>query len=72
MWHWDGWVPLIIKSNLKGGYVDSGEKPFDGRCDGLAWDGKRLWALDNEQKRICVIEKALVAEGAEVPVAAPG
>jgi len=36
----------------------SGEKPFDGRCEGLAWDGKHLWALDNTGKRICVIEKA--------------
>ena len=36
-----------------------GEKPFDRRCDGLTWDGEQLWGLDNRQKRICVIEKAV-------------
>jgi len=58
VWHVDFWAPAIIKSDLNGRLLDWGEKPFDGRCEGLAWDGKHLWALDNAGKRICVIEKA--------------
>ena len=29
----------------------------DVQAAGIAWDGKNLWALDNAQKRICIIEK---------------
>jgi len=58
VWHFDFWAPAIIRSDLSGSLLDWGEKPFDGTVRGLAWDGAKLWALDNEQKRICVIEKA--------------
>ena len=57
VWHFDFWAPAIIKSDLNGRLLDWGEKPFDGNVNGLAWDGEKLWALDNAQKRICVIEK---------------
>ena len=59
VWHTDVWAPAIIKSDLEGKLLDWGEKPFEGRCDGLAWDGEHLWALDAKGKRICAIEKAL-------------
>ena len=59
IWHIDAWTPTIIKSDLRGRLLDWGEKPFVGSVDGLAWDGERLWALDNQQKRICVIEKSV-------------
>ena len=55
MWGVDGISPAIIKTNLKGDFLDWGEKPF-GNQD-IAWDGKNLWALDNENKRICLIER---------------
>jgi len=58
VWHFDFWAPAIIKSDLNGQLLEWGEKPFDGSVSGLAWDGERLWALDNAQKRICVIEKS--------------
>jgi hypothetical protein len=57
VWHIDAFAPLIARTDDKGKLMEWGEKPFDGRCDGLAWDGKQLWALDSEAKRICVIEK---------------
>ena len=58
VWHYDFWAPAIMKSDLNGRLLDWGEKPFNGSVDGLAWDGKNLWALDNNQKRICLIEKS--------------
>ena len=60
VWHLDVWAPALIKSGLDrhGHLLDWGEKPFDGRCDGIAFDGKHLWALDRKGKRICAIEKA--------------
>lgn len=57
VWHWDLWAPYIMKNDLEGALLDFGEKPFDGRCDGLAWDGKRLWGLDARNGRVCAIEK---------------
>jgi hypothetical protein len=62
VWHFDFWAPAIIKSDLNGQLLDWGEKPFDGSVSGLAWDGERLWALDNQQKRICVIKKSVHLE----------
>ena len=58
VWEIDAFAPSIIKSDFEGKLLEWGEKPFDGRCDGLAWDGEHLWALDAKAKRICVIEKA--------------
>jgi hypothetical protein len=37
--------------------LDWGEHPFP-QLAGLAYDGKNLWALDNEANRICIIEKS--------------
>lgn len=64
VWHVDFWAPSIIKSDYKGKLLDWGEKPFDGQAAGIAWDGERLWVLDNHKKRICIIEKAHNPEGA--------
>ena len=63
VWHIDGWAPALIKSGTTqhGQLLDWGEKPFDGRCDGLAFDGTQLWALDAKNKRISVIEKTATA-----------
>jgi hypothetical protein len=58
VWHIDAFAPMIAHTRADGSLADWGEKPFDGECDGLAWDGKRLWALDKKARRICVIEKA--------------
>jgi hypothetical protein len=57
VWHVDAFAPIIARTSFDGKLLEWGEKPFDGRCDGLAWDGEHLWALDCEGKRICVIEK---------------
>ena len=57
VWHVDGWAPAVIKSDFTGGLIEWGEKPFAGRCNGLTWDGRQLWALDADNKRMCVIEK---------------
>ncbi len=64
VWHCDIWAPGIMKTSLEGrtphdgNLVEWAEKPFDGQVNGLAHDGQNLWALDNANKRICVIEKA--------------
>ncbi len=58
VWHTDLWAPYIVRNAANGRLLDCGEKPFDGNVGGLAWDGRRLWALDTEQHRLCVIEKA--------------
>lgn len=65
-----GWEHgLLIKSDENGWrLLDYGDMPFTGPpdyfshpgpgyCDGLAWDGQNLWALDARSKRICLIEK---------------
>ena len=56
---------LLIRSDKNGWHLlDYGEMPFTGPtdyfshpgpgyCDGLAWDGQNLWALDARNKRIC-------------------
>jgi len=68
VWHLDVWAPALIKSGLgrHGHLLDWGEKPFDGRCDGIAFDGTRLWALDRKGQRICAIEKDAPAEQPQV------
>jgi hypothetical protein len=48
------WLPLVAVC----GCCRSREKPFEGRCNGIAHDGKHFWALDTRGKRICAIEKA--------------
>ncbi len=61
VWTIDGWSPYIIKSDLEGRYLACGERPFAGSADGLAWDGRQLWALDADNHRICVIERTETA-----------
>ena len=58
VWEIDAFSPYLVQSDHDAKLLDLGEKPFGGRCDGLAWDGEDLWALDSEGRRICVIEKA--------------
>ena len=65
-----GWEHgLLIKSDRNGWrLLDYGDLPFTGPtgyfshpgpgyCDGLAWDGQDLWALDAHNRRIGLIEK---------------
>ena len=64
VWHDDGFVPLLIESDRNGWrLLDWGERPFEGRCNGMAWDGEHLWALDTENSRICLIEKGDAQRG---------
>lgn len=66
VWHIDYWAPVLIKSGPAGRLLDWGERPFPGLA-GIAWDGKSLWALDAQAKRICVIEKALTGASERKP-----
>ena len=54
-WYHD-WKKLPDVPNSR--VLEWGERPFDGQCAGLAWDGKGLWAQHREQNRICLIQKA--------------
>ena len=63
VWHADSLARTIIKSDLSGKLLDWGENPFVGDLAGLAWDGKQLWAIDPDNNRICVIEKAAGGKG---------
>ena len=56
LWFVDAWAPWIIKTDRDGRLLDWGERPFEG-CHGVAWDGRQLWALDEANRRMCVIEK---------------
>ena len=63
LWHGLGWgeLELLSRDHAIGGFrsatlLDFAEKPFPGLA-GIAWDGSRLWALDSENRRICIIEK---------------
>ena len=49
------WFDGIMWTNAQRELLDWGESPFG--HSGIAYDGERLWALDKENKRICVIEK---------------
>ena len=67
VWYADAFWPYLIKTDFSGEVLDWAEQPFERvrmgggavliGLQGLAWDGKNLWALDNVNKRICVIEK---------------
>jgi len=54
-------APSLVKSTPDGKMLDWAERPFG--FQPVAWDGKNLWALDPDNKRICLIERAS-AEGA--------
>ena len=58
VWCVRDFAPLILRTHVKGKLLDWGETPFEGGCNGLAWDGKHLWALDGKGKRISIIERA--------------
>jgi len=57
VWHFDWLIPLLVGSNADGELVDYGDVPFAGDAAGIAHDGQNLWVLDNEERRICMIEK---------------
>ena len=50
------WEKLPDVPNAKA--LEWGERPFDGQCAGIAWDGADLWAMNREKSRICLIRKA--------------
>jgi len=62
LWHIPDFAPLILRSHKGGKLLEWGEVPFAGGCSGLAWDGKHLWALDRENARIALIERARKAD----------
>ena len=57
VWHTDIFAPAMVKNDLAGKLIDWAEKPFGKHTTGICWDGEKLWALDAERKRICVIER---------------
>ncbi len=60
LWFVDAWSPWIMKTDRAGRLLDWGERPFPG-LEGVVWDGRRLWAIDQSNRRICVIEKTETA-----------
>lgn len=60
IWHIDTFNKLLIRSdpNEAGRLLDWAGAPFGEDTTGLAWDGEHLWALDNREKRVCMIERA--------------
>lgn len=81
VWHTD-WLltGLLFRSDLRGRLLEWGTVPFEGGGDqwddqmsvtGLAWDGKRLWALDRRRKRICVLERLPRRRGGGKPAHPP-
>lgn len=60
IWHLDGFSPTIVHSGLAqhNQLLEWGDRPFDQHTTGIAFDGTDLWALDNAQNRICVVEKS--------------
>ena len=59
VWHIDTFNKLLIRSdpNEAERLLDWAGAPFGEDTTGLAWDGDHLWALDNKEKRICMIER---------------
>ncbi|MDP6356051.1 MAG: hypothetical protein QF473_13160, partial [Planctomycetota bacterium] len=59
VWHIDAFNQLLIRSDPNQGefLLDWAGAPFGKDTSGLAWDGQNLWALDNNNKRISIIEK---------------
>ena len=64
IWSYDWLTPRILyRSNKEGKLLDWYSIPLDlgevdgPHCQGLAFDGKNLWALDKGNQRICIIEQ---------------
>ncbi len=57
VWHIDCCAPGVYRSNAKGRLLEWGDKPFGASTAGLAWDGRRLWALDGRNRRVCQIKR---------------
>ncbi len=58
VWYVDHWTPGIVRGDIDGNrLLDWGGEPFGTKVDGVAWDGGRLWALDSEGGRVCVVRK---------------
>jgi hypothetical protein len=57
VWCLDCCSPGIYRSSLGGRLIEWGDKPFGDSTAGLAWDGKRLWALDARNRRVCQISR---------------
>lgn len=57
VWQMHDFGPVMVKNSFEGELLDWGERPF-GDSRGLAWDGENLWALDDANNRICIIERA--------------
>jgi hypothetical protein len=62
VWGVDWFSPSLVKTNTEGDLLDWGEQPFG--FNAIAFDGEHLWALDAENNRICLIERADARKGA--------
>jgi hypothetical protein len=68
-WHTDAWAPFLFKSDLKDNLLEFYEPPFfrgpgeELPARGIVHDGDNLWALDDKNKRICIIEKTESGKG---------
>ena len=62
IWQAHDFGPVMVKNSTEGKLLDWAEQPFDGRCDGIAFDGERLWALDAVNHRVRAIEKPAAKE----------
>ena len=60
VWHHEWCAPVMLHTAFDGTLLDFAAAPFPGVV-GLAWDGRGLWALDDDGKRVCRIERT--AEG---------
>ena len=58
VWRFDWLAPLLIKTDVGGTLTDYGDLPFEREVQGIAHDGEQLWILDNQERRICAIDKA--------------
>jgi hypothetical protein len=66
IWSYDWFTPRILyRCNKEGKLLDWYSIPLDfgetdgPHCQGLTFDGKNLWALDNNNQRICIIERII-------------
>jgi len=67
VWHFDRSMPMLAKSSPDGRLLSWAEKPFGSGCQGVAFDGEQLWALDAKNNRICAIVKTATAPKAQRP-----
>lgn len=58
VWHIDRMAQLLIKCDLDGNLIEFADLPFGDDTRGIAWDGERLWAVDDAANRLVAIARA--------------